>query len=251
MAESRKKLGSDMTTLRKYYLKMRYGLCKFFTKLQTGEDLSNSYNLLLSQGSLIDSELYFPSQKVTEDSLKELVRKEENIQEFLLELASDSSNFDMVIKHFPNNKLGLHHSYDFRKVNVDGKFDHLEGKLLLFSLEEYEKNDHDVLTPDYAVDLSKVESFYNITFPYLGQLVEDGFVRRTSYEDVFKREGHYDSCKDEFEKLELGDKSVYEVTPKGNGLITLIPESGSGSGKKQTDAKTELSSLGLGSLSFT
>ncbi|MBI4453755.1 hypothetical protein HY636_03875 [Candidatus Woesearchaeota archaeon] len=159
----------------------------------------------LLEGAIFDNALYVPNEK--SDSL-----------EYLTSVGGRWSGYD----HTCRFKLKLE---DLTNRITDAK-------LLAFPLPEL----LDKPTQDYTsigmVDLMNITDLFQIVCPTIEELLKWEFAERVTYSRAFSKIGIYERYETNLYLLGVADKLVYQVTPKGNGLIYLSQDSGEKEPKK-------------------
>lgn len=74
----------------------------------------------------------------------------------------------------------------------------------------------ETLTPTGAVDIFKFSDFSELDNQSPESLTDKGYLRKTTYEKVLPKQGL------EVYIPQVGDETVYEVTPQGNGRVYLL-----------------------------
>ncbi len=118
--------------------------------------------------------------------------------------------------------------YDFNRESEFGKkaITQKKGKLLSFILEEIKENKSSDYTPTTLFQFFDITHLLSMECPSIGYLIEQGLLEARTYREAFQRIGTYDKYARSMDFFEITDKEVYQVTPKGNGLIFLSGESG-------------------------
>lgn len=107
-----------------------------------------------------------------------------------------------------------------------------DGKLSAFPLPEILDNSSQDYTPIGMVDPMEMTDIFQIVCPTIEELLECGFVERVAYKHAFSKIGIYEKYETNLFILGIADKPVYQVTPKGNGVIYLSKDSGDKEPKK-------------------
>jgi hypothetical protein len=63
--------------------------------------------------------------------------------------------------------------------------------------------------------------------PPIEKIIEDGLLRETTYRDAYSRVGQFDRYRQYLALAGLLEAPIYSVTPKGNGIVYLVPDQGS------------------------
>ena len=100
-----------------------------------------------------------------------------------------------------------------------------KGKLLSFLVEEIAGNNKNHYTPTEFLNVYDVCHLAYLNTSSIGELVDGEYVEEKKYENALKQIGLYEGYKEQLPNNVL-KKEVYQVTPKGNGLIFLRKEAG-------------------------
>ena len=119
-------------------------------------------------------------------------------------------------------------AYDYNRAPVFGKQvgSYAQGKLISFPLREVIGNDKETLTPIGLLNYWDFKHAIQAERPSLDKLIRDGLVEPTTYAKAFDRLGYYENLARLLDSKGFADKLVYQVTPKGNTLVSLIQEEG-------------------------
>ncbi len=119
-------------------------------------------------------------------------------------------------------------AYDFHRRSELGKDvkDRGKGRIFCFLIEEVKHNSKNKYTPTYMLDILDFEHVIHLEFPNIEYLEKNGLVEQATYQDAFKRAGAYEKYASGITSLGIGDRIIYQVTPKGNGLVFLSPDTG-------------------------
>ena len=109
-----------------------------------------------------------------------------------------------------------------------------EGALVAFMVDGLEHKQPDDLTLLMPHDWISPEILYSVDKPGLERLIELGMLARRSHELAFEHAG-MEQYIDDLRARSMHDEIVYQVTPKGNTLVTLEPDGGKRT--RQPDAK--------------
>ena len=121
-----------------------------------------------------------------------------------------------------NNWLGFDFIRPFVFMPLPTHQEH-EGSLEGAPLDEVIGQSADERTPDKFFDpMNFMHSLTRRSFS-MGDLAIMGMVRQTSYAEAYDGVGLYASYKEGLAQRRLTDEPVYQVTPKGNGLVFLLP----------------------------
>ena len=66
----------------------------------------------------------------------------------------------------------------------------------------------------------------DVVYPSIDEVLEWGYVREVTYGESFERVKQFERYKDALAFFDISDKTVYQVTPKGNGLVYLLKDGG-------------------------
>jgi len=139
---------------------------------------------------------------------------------------------------YDNAVAGRYAAYDFHRREEFGKntVNRGKGRLIAFPLDEIIDNPASKYTPSTLVEPLDLGQILQIVFPSIDELVEWELVRDTTYKEAYKRAGLYDQYRLGIELKNIGDETVYQITPKGNGLVFVATEGG----EKTSEKKREL-----------
>lgn len=165
---------------------------------------SKKYRYGLTDGSIVQTDLYFPN-------------KETNSLNYEQTLLGRWCAYDFQIKSIVGRK-----AVDFKK----------DRKLLAFPLEAIIENSPDSYTPLGLCDPYSLD-FLEAVFPSMTELISLGLAKETTYGAAFEYVGKFRQYHDALRSELIIDKPVYQVTPKGNGLIYAIKEIGDTSQRKK------------------
>ena len=131
-------------------------------------------------------------------------------------------------------------SYDFNRRQEFGEksMSLKKGKLYDFPLTDVMPNDVNTPTPTGYFDFFDIEHFLHIDVPTVDGLIYLELLKSTTYRDSFRRVGIYENHAKQLDDLGIANKEVYQVTPKGNGLIFLDEEGGERKPKEKRSSLT-------------
>lgn len=101
-----------------------------------------------------------------------------------------------------------------------------EGKLWAVPLEAIMNNAPDHYTPTHRLELLDAAHLLQFETPSIQEAIEYGLVEPTTYRKAFGRARQYERYKLAMSLNGITDIEIYRVTPKGNGLIFLSPDTG-------------------------
>lgn len=101
------------------------------------------------------------------------------------------------------------------------------GMIITFPLPTIMDNPPDKYTPTYTLNLFSLEHILHVDHPTLKDLETYGFVEQTSYGEAYQRVGLYKKYEKPLKIFGIADDPILRITPKGNGLVVLLPEDGS------------------------
>jgi hypothetical protein len=147
----------------------------------------------------------------------------------------DPAHGNELILHRPKNSAYL--SYDPRRPEyfpAAAKQDFFtvsgEGSLAALMINGIEEQHEDELTLLSAQELVSAETLFSFDKPGLERLIELGMLARRTHEDAFEHAGLEDYIGG-LRSRSMHDEIVYQVTPKGNTLVMVIPDGGDRSPK--------------------
>lgn len=114
-----------------------------------------------------------------------------------------------------------------------------EGKLFGFMLDEVRSNDAEDRTPIGKLSLLSLDHLLTFDSYTAAELVGEGMLRATTYREAYTQVGLSEYVPD-LESRSLAEDKVFQVTPKGNTLVGLLPESGSASPKRSPQFESRL-----------
>lgn len=164
---------------------------------------------------------------------KFLFDKEQKVGMLAGAIVSDSQfvpmNFDYSHFSFEQAKAGNYVGVDYLRQNEFPKVKNIanKGSFYGFVLDDLEGVSWDAYYPTSEIDFFDDYYFCSLERPSLFKLLNKEYLHENSYSQALKNVGVYDKLADKLEKYDLGKKSVYQVTPKANGLMFLAKDSGS------------------------
>lgn len=100
------------------------------------------------------------------------------------------------------------------------------GRLASCLPEELSNNPPEQYTPTFYIDLYNFFDVVNLDMPPLEDFINNSLLRETTYQQAYERVGLYEKYRRFLVLAGLEDKPLYQVTPKGNGLVFLFREFG-------------------------
>jgi len=97
------------------------------------------------------------------------------------------------------------------------------GVLCVVSKDSLQGTSSDTLTPTGTADLFRFRDLMDLDYQPPEEMIENGYLRQATYREVFKKQGladHYAGALD-MALDRIGEQTLYEVTPKGNGIVYL------------------------------
>lgn len=163
----------------------------------------------LCHGSIIAQPLYYPTE------------------------TKDVFNYDSA-------DAGRWMGYDFLRHNKfpltpEDKLRRLrKGRLIAYLLEDIKDNEPDEKTRAGSLRFD-IDSLLCMDSHTPDQLVTHGMLALTNYRDAYKAVGREQDIP-ALESRSLADDPVYQVTPKGNTLVVLMPDGGQSSSRRDTES---------------
>lgn len=119
-------------------------------------------------------------------------------------------------------------AYDFHRHKELGKnvANHLQGRLAYFLLDIVLPNSKQTFTPSNTLDFFEIEHILQFESRGIEDLVKHEFVELTTYSQAFKRAGAFEQYAAQLVSTGIEEARVYQVTPKGNGLILICKDGG-------------------------
>lgn len=105
-----------------------------------------------------------------------------------------------------------------------------------FPLEEVEGNSKEDYTPTFLFNVFEPLHLLRFQKPSLDDLITEEFIEPTAYSHALKKVGKYEKLASRLEIMGISQKEVYQITPKGNGLIFL--DSYGGDKEKEIEEET-------------
>ena len=167
--------------------------------------LSRKYRVGLLEDSILANELFFPNEDGT--SLEKW-----------------------------NSALGRWFAYDFHETERLGikrkpsKY-WKDGRLTTCLPNEIKDNPPNQYTPTYYIDIIHLSDAIYLDFPPFEQILKDGLLQETTYRAAYEKVGLLNRYYRYLALENLLDQPIYTVTPKGNGLVDIMPDFGVSSKK--------------------
>lgn len=157
------------------------------------------YRLGLLEDSIIANHLYFPNEGNT--SLENLQARAGRWY------ACDFYKRNMGIKDSPKNGWQ-------------------DGRLVTILPDELKNTPPDQYTPTFYIDILNFSDLMFLDTPKIEDAIGDGLLQETNYEDAYQKIGLYEKYRQFIILAGIGKNIVYQVTPKGNGLVRIMSDSG-------------------------
>ncbi len=140
---------------------------------------------------------------------------------------------------------GQWYGYDFQREAEFGKEARpvKRGKLVSIIPEELKPLSPRAYTPTGSVHPLNYVHFLQLEMPSIDYLVQHGVVEETTYERAFERVGMLERYVWNLSQHQLLDLPVFQVTPKGNGLVSLGQPGGKKITKELKEADKQLAAL--------
>lgn len=124
---------------------------------------------------------------------------------------------------FQTASAGRWNAYDFLRTDVlssssTSSHHFHDVQLLFFPLEQLKNNDIETETPEGLFDIFNVEHMVEFTKFSVISALDFWAIEETTYQKAYEKIWDIKLLKD-IEVLSIGDKKVYQVTPKGSTLI--------------------------------
>lgn len=118
--------------------------------------------------------------------------------------------------------------YDFKRESEFGEnsIKRYEGKLISFILDEIKENKPLDYTPTTLFRFFDFSHLIHFETPSVDYLIENGLLETRTYREAFQKSGKYEEYARTLDLFEITEKPVYQITPKGNGLIFLSADGG-------------------------
>lgn len=149
-----------------------------------------------------------------------------------------NSEYTSLIK--TQAQAGRWTSYDFRRSQefYPKKVKQLDnGKLIAFILPEIIGNDPNKFTPTNTVNIFDITHVLTIETPSIQQVIEYGYLKETTYKKAYDEAGTNGKFDKYLQLKNLLDTKIYQVTPKGNGMLFLATDAGEQIREEQKVAK--------------
>jgi len=123
---------------------------------------------------------------------------------------------------------GRYVAYDFhRKEELGQDINVLQkGRIVKLNLDGVQGNPGNLLTPTGTLNLFDWRHLKTFDAPNLDDFITDEFLEETTYEAAYKRADVYEAFAAAMHVLGIAENKVYQVTPKGNGLVRIIRDFG-------------------------
>ncbi len=184
---------------------------KTILKIRYGADLSDpSISAGLLEGSIVGNPLRFPSE-------------DESFIDNMKAAGGSWVGYDFMV---PST---------FPKPFEAGRIEQLtQGRLMGIILEEVKDNPAEERTPLGAVSISNLDHVLQFNTYTAAELLDLNVLAERSYGKAYETVGLLERYSDELRSRSIIDEPVFQVTPKGNGLVVLIEDFG------KPDPKEEL-----------
>ena len=185
-------------------------------------------------------------KSLTKEGRKEI--KENNLYELIYSkhgkigmldgtIISDSQfvpNFTTNDYTFKSKNAGEYIGVDYLRHSELGENSNpiSEGSFYACLLEEIQNNPRDKPTPTHLLNLFDIMHSIQLETPSLETLISGEYLEPINYINALKSVGQYENLAQILDKSEIKNKQVYQVTPKGNGLIFLDSKMGEPKTKK-------------------
>lgn len=101
-----------------------------------------------------------------------------------------------------------------------------DGKLWTFAINEVSGNDINDYTPTDLFNIFNPMHFLSLDIPTIDEATDQGFLQETTYRQAYEKVGMYPRYRQYLELQGISDRTIYTVTPKGNGLVFLVTDGG-------------------------
>ena len=109
-----------------------------------------------------------------------------------------------------------------------------EGSLWSIIPESVEQQAKHIRTRNNFINLFSLEHILSVDKRKPEDLIKGGFIERRTHEQAYEQVGMVEYI-DGLRERSVADELVYQVTPKGNTLLALIPDSGTKTPKKEPE----------------
>ena len=126
-------------------------------------------------------------------------------------------------------KPGRWISYDFRRPKefYPKKVPQLDnGRIFAFVLPEVIDNPTEKFTPTNLVNIFEITHILTVETPSISELVTYGYIKETTYGKAYEEAGTSGKFDKYLALNDLTNKQIYQITPKGNGMVFLATDSG-------------------------
>lgn len=161
----------------------------------------DEYRTGLLESSIFENTLTFPNKENTS-----------------LESQKARAGRYVAYDHFRPDEFGMKVLEQRRNVKT--------GRIYAFPLDEVINNNPDTYTPTGLLRVFDYDHMLQVQTPTISELIDYGLVKETTYQEAYKNVGLYEKHKRLLTLKDLQDKPIYTITPKGNGLVFLEPDSG-------------------------
>jgi hypothetical protein len=120
----------------------------------------------------------------------------------------------------------------------------VNGRLFAYPLEEILENASDHYSPLGLIDPINMEDEFLRHYPTIDELLGWGFIQETTYALAYSGMKLNQNLMRDMVLLGIQDKEVYQVTPKGNGLVFIAPDEGEPKKKPEYHVKRVLNPAG-------
>ncbi len=121
-------------------------------------------------------------------------------------------------------------AYDFNRPKEFGRKGQgkqfRQGKLIAFPLEDIIHKDKEDYTPTNKLNIIDPLHFFQFEAPSIEELLKYGLAEEATYQQAYEEAGLWEQTKDFFMSAGLADRPVLKITPKGNGLVLIVDDTG-------------------------
>ena len=108
------------------------------------------------------------------------------------------------------------------------------GSLGAFLADEMQDKSKEEPTPVGMLNLLDVDHVLSFDIYTPDQLIQQGMLEKSTYGDAYQSLGIYKKYMEELGTRRLTEEPLFQVTPKGNTLIVLLPDFGERAPKEDT-----------------
>ena len=108
------------------------------------------------------------------------------------------------------------------------------GRLVAFLADEMQDKSKEEPTPVGMLNLLDVDHVLSFDIYTPDQLIQQGMLEKSTYGDAYQSLGIYKKYMEELGTRRLTEEPLFQVTPKGNTLIVLLPDFGERAPKEDT-----------------